>query len=136
MKKRDITIGLILGFLIGILALAVFKNLEGDLKEKFGWFSLKLIYPFPVILPILIVIGLSIANFLAQKIKVIWQLAKFIVVGVLNTFIDLGILGFLMWMTGIEKGFIYGIFKFISFPTLLQIAIFGINHGHLREELR
>jgi len=104
MTKKDLFLGLLLGFLIGILAIAVFKNLEADLAEKFAWFSLKFIYPFPIIIPILVVIGLSIANILGKKLKFIWQLAKFVVVGALNTFIDLGILGFLMWITGFEKG--------------------------------
>jgi len=126
MKKRDIIFGIIIGFLIGVLALATFKNLEPELRAKFGWFSMKLIYPFPVILPILVVIGLFIADLIAKKIKVIWQLAKFVVVGALNTFVDLGILNFLIFASKIDTraGVLYGIFKFISFSCAATNSYF------------
>lgn len=124
MKKKDLFLGLLLGFLIGILAIAVFKNLEAELTEKFPWFSLKYVYPFPVVIPILVIIGLFIAQLIAKKIKIVWQLAKFVVIGALNTFIDLGILGFLMWTTGIEKGGLYGLFKFISFSCAATNSYF------------
>jgi len=124
MKKKDLFLGLLLGFLIGILAIAVFKNLEAELTEKSPWFSLKYVYPFPVVIPILVIIGLFIAQLIAKKIKIVWQLAKFVVIGALNTFIDLGILGFLMWTTGIEKGALYGFFKFISFSCAATNSYF------------
>lgn len=126
MKKRDITFGLITGFLIGVLALATFKNLEFELHEKFAWFSMKFIYPFPVVIPVLVIIGLYIANFLAKKIKVLWQLAKFVVVGALNTFIDLGVLNFLLFVTKIDArtGILYGLFKFISFSCAATNSYF------------
>lgn len=126
MKKRDIVFGLITGFLIGLLSLATFKNLEFELHEKFSWFSIKLIYPFPVLIPLLVIIGLVIADFLAKKIKVIWQLAKFVVVGALNTFIDLGVLNFLLFLTKIDTraGILYGLFKFISFSCAATNSYF------------
>lgn len=124
MSKKDILTGLILGVLIGTLSIAVFKNLEKDLSQRFFWFSLKYIYPFPIILPILVLIGLFLAELFSKKIKVIWQLAKFVVVGVLNTFIDFGILGFLMWISGIQKGAFYVLFKFISFSCAATNSYF------------
>jgi putative flippase GtrA len=126
MKKRDIVVGLIIGFLIGILALATFKNLEPELRAKFEWFSIKLIYPFPIIIPILIVFGLFIAKILSKKIKVVWQLAKFVVVGALNTFVDLGILNLLIFVSKIDTraGILYGLFKFISFSCAATNSYF------------
>ena len=42
-------------------------------------------------------------------------MAKFLLVGALNTLIDLGVLNFLMWISGIYTGIFYSIFKAISF---------------------
>lgn len=114
MSKKDIIIGIILGFLIGLLAIAVFKNLEAEIQERFEGFSVRLIFPLIFVLPLLVVFGLFIADFLSKKIKVIWQLAKFVVVGALNTFVDFGILGFLMWIFDVKKGVLYGFFRLIS----------------------
>lgn len=126
MKKQDIFVGLVIGFLIGILALATLKNIEIGLKQQFSWFSAKMFYPLPVILAVLMVIGLFAADFISKKIKFIWQLAKFVSVGALNTFIDLGILNLLILVSNIDqpKGGIYILFKFLSFSAAATNSYF------------
>lgn len=126
MKKKDIFVGLIIGFLIGILALATLKNIEAGLKQQFPWFSAKMFYSLPVILAVLMVIGLFAADFISKKIKVVWQLAKFVSVGALNTFIDLGILNFLILVSSIDqpRGGIYVFFKFLSFSAAAANSYF------------
>ncbi|MBU4023045.1 GtrA family protein [Patescibacteria group bacterium] len=111
MDKRDFKLGLLIGFLIGLLALPTLGNL--DLAISFYYFLL-----LPVIFPFLIVAGLFVADLIGEKIKIIKQVARFVLVGALNTFIDFGIIGLLLWMSGINAvnaiG-IYAFFKFVSF---------------------
>ncbi|MDX1535624.1 MAG: GtrA family protein [Candidatus Spechtbacterales bacterium] len=68
-----------------------------------------------VALPILSVIGLYVAYLLAKKISAIYQAAKFALVGALNTFVDLGVLNLLIFVTGITTGRTVSGFKGISF---------------------
>lgn len=56
------------------------------------------------ILPILALVGITIAYQLGKKIEIIWQFSKFALVGILNTAIDFGILNILVYLTGITKG--------------------------------
>ena len=111
MNKRDFKLGLLIGFLIGLLALPVLGNL--DLAISFYYFLI-----LPVIFPFLVVAGLFVADWLGEKIKIIKQIARFVLVGALNTFIDFGIIGLLLWVSGIDavKAIgLYAFFKFISF---------------------
>lgn len=111
MEKRDLKLGLLIGFLIGLLALPTLGNLE--LEISFYYFLI-----LPVILPFLVVAGLFVADWLAKKIKVIKQFARFVLVGALNTFIDFGVIGLLLWISGIDAAKtigLYAFFKFISF---------------------
>lgn len=126
MKKQDIFIGLVIGFLIGVLSLAMLKNIEVGLQQQFSWFSAKMFYPLPVVFAALMVVGLFVADLISKKIKFIWQLAKFVSVGALNTFIDLGILNLLILISGIAqpKGGIYVLFKFLSFSAAATNSYF------------
>ena len=106
MEKRDIRNGIIVGFFVGLLALPILKNLEISL----GYFLL-----LPIGMAILAVIGLCVAQWLVKYISFIFELAKFVMVGALNAFIDLGVLGLLLWLSGSKSITYYAIFKFISF---------------------
>ena len=66
-------------------------------------------------MPILSVLGIFIASFLAKKIPVLLQFAKFVLVGALNTFIDLGVLNLLMFIFSISAGWLYSLIKAVSF---------------------
>ncbi|MBU1045928.1 GtrA family protein [Patescibacteria group bacterium] len=127
MLKRDVTLGLVIGFLIGLLALPTLKNLEPDILSKWQGFKFAYFFFLPIILPFLVLAGLFIADKLAKKIKVIWQLARFVVVGALNTFIDFGVLGFLLWISKIDAGqtiALYAFFKFLSFTAAATNSYF------------
>ncbi len=115
MKKRDILAGLIIGELSSWLILIIFNNLR--IKFAFLW-------TLTVVLPVLSVIGLWIADFLGKKFFILWQAAKFVLVGILNTLIDLGVLNFLIWLFGISVGVQYSVFKGISFTIAVINSYF------------
>ena len=60
-------------------------------------------------------LGIVAADLISKKIPVIFQIAKFFLIGVFNTFVDLGILNFLMWAFAITAGWGFSFFKAISF---------------------
>lgn len=55
---------------------------------------------------------------------IIRQAAKFVTVGILNTFIDLGVLNLLIWMSGMASGWTYSAFKGISFTAAVINSYF------------
>lgn len=77
--------------------------------------SLSLAVLLAIFFPLLSSAGLFLAYVLAKKISIIYQAAKFILVGALNTFIDLGVLNALILFTGIVSGAGFGFFKGASF---------------------
>lgn len=109
MKKIDVIVPFIIGELVALIFLAISRFLA--LPE----IILKLGRYFPIILPILSVMGVLVAQFIGRKIPALFQLAKFVLVGALNTFVDLGILNLLMFIFAVSTGWLYSIFKAISF---------------------
>jgi putative flippase GtrA len=122
MPKKDLWTGIILGFLIGLLAMPVLKTAQPEIYLK-----LKLAV-FPIFL-IGTPLGLVICHIISRKISVIWQLAKFSVTGVLNVLVDFTVLIVLIFLfrnylnvnpsdillgTGIIITF-YSLFKAVSF---------------------
>lgn len=107
MKKRDIIACLIAGELIALLSFGIFKN--------FGIEQKALYWMLPIFTPIFCLFCLYVAFILKKRIPIIWQFAKFILIGVLNTVIDLGILNLLMYEFSAFSGLFFSIFKGISF---------------------
>ncbi|HEX9722184.1 MAG TPA: GtrA family protein [Candidatus Paceibacterota bacterium] len=108
--KRDILLATIIGFLIAFLIVAV--KLTGNIEKLNTVPYLKFTL---VAFPLLSAIGMKIAMALAAKIRVALQEAKFLLVGALNTFLDLAILNILIAATGIATGGGFSVFKGISF---------------------
>lgn len=106
MRKSDILAALVIGEVSAWLALLIFKNIRLELPFWWG---------LPIILPVLSVIGLFVASILGKKLLIIYQAAKFLLIGILNTLIDLGILNFLILITGAASGLSFSAFKGISF---------------------
>ncbi len=108
--KKDVAASGVIGFLIAALFLAIFQNL----KEK-----LPFALPYPwlalFISPVLSTLGMGVALAIGKRIPVFLQIAKFLLVGALNTFLDLGILNFLIFLVGTSTGLTFSVFKGASF---------------------
>lgn len=105
MEKKDIFISLIIGEALALFFLFMAKVLD----KHIPYLKLALVF-----LPILCLVGLYLAYWLAKKIPVIAQFARFILVGALNTAVDFGVLNFLIFVTNISAGVFYSVFKAVS----------------------
>lgn len=115
MKKSDILAAVIIGEISAWLALLIFRNIQLELPFWWG---------LPIVLPILSLIGLWIASILGKRLFIIYQAAKFLLVGILNTLIDLGVLNFLILITGVTSGLNFSFFKGISFLVAVVNSYF------------
>ena len=77
--------------------------------------STRLAIILAVVFPLLSVVALFLSYLVGKRIKVVFQAAKFFVVGALNTFLDFGVLNLLIFLTSIAAGPGFAIFKGISF---------------------
>ncbi len=103
-SKKDIIFSLICGELTSWFLIFVIKN--PYVEEFRGLAKIEsLIWILPVLFPIIFVLGVLIGKAISKFIKVIFQIVKFLEIGVLNTFIDIGILNLLVWLSGITVGF-------------------------------
>ncbi|MEI7891374.1 MAG: GtrA family protein [bacterium] len=130
--KRDYEFAIVAGLLIGFLLLPVLKTAKPDLFAKFA----VAIVPFFLLATPL---GLRIAFMLGKKIAIIYQIAKFGLIGVLNTLVDLGVLALITLLfsayfkiesTNAIIGAItfYSLFKAISFIVANISSYFWNKH--------
>jgi len=107
MKKIDIILALITGEVTAWFFYGILKNIGIEIKLLY-WL-------LPILFPILAIIGLWICYLLGKKFLWIFQAAKFFLIGVLATLVDLGVLNLLMWISGLALGLAFNVFKGISF---------------------
>ena len=112
-RKSDILSSVVLGEVTSVFMILISSNLERDMPVldvliKSKWLILSII-------PALITSGVYGAFLLGKSRPVFFQFGKFITIGLSNTAIDFGILNFLMFITGVESGYLYSVFKAISF---------------------
>ena len=85
MPKKDLGFSSGAGILIGILLLPILKVAKPELFDALAIF----IVPFFLIATPL---GTLIAYKIGLRLEIVWQLAKYVVVGGMNTLVDIGIL--------------------------------------------
>lgn len=108
LNKNDFIYSAIIGEVVALIFLGISKNIELPLPRSLTFF-------LPLILPLLSMTGLFVTALLARKIPLLLQIAKFILVGMSNTFIDLGFLNLFIWLSGISLGLWFSMFKALSF---------------------
>ena len=116
-NKRDYLFGIAAGLIIGALLMPILQTAKPEL-----YLSLKF-----VIIPIftvLVPLGLVIASWISHVVPIIWQLAKFIVIGVLNTLVDIGALAYMLYLASLSSNHIAS--SDILFTFLVPIAFFTL----------
>lgn len=117
-SKPDLLLGLTAALIIDIYLIPILLNT--GLYD-----SLPVAPPFLFIsLPVLAVLGLIIAKYLAEKVTAFWQISKFGLVGLVNTAIDFGILNFLIAVTQVTSGVGIIFINATSFSTALINSYF------------
>ncbi len=117
MKRIDI----ILALITGEITAWFFYYLLKDTTFNINYLDLILAVSFPI----LAVIGIWISWLLGKKFLWIFQLAKYLLIGVLATITDLGVLNLLMWGSAITAGVLFSVFKGISFIVATCAKYFG-----------
>src|SRR3989344_2114598 len=113
MRHSDLVITLVIAYLIAIFALPTLMNTGYLLKIPFVYLIIYIVFPLITIL------GMYIANLIAKKMAILWQVAKFALVGVLNTAIDFGVLNFLIFLTNYTQGTGIGLINVPSFSLAI-----------------
>ncbi len=117
MKKIDIILALGCGEVIAWFFYSILENL-GVRINFLNWI-------LAVFTPFLALFCLWVSWLLGKKFLWIFQAAKYLLIGVLATMVDLGILNLLMLVSGIASGIFYSVFKGISFIVATCSKYFG-----------
>lgn len=111
LSKQDIKLSLLAGEIMALLSFGILKN--------FGFQAKWIYFVWPVFLPILCLVGIWVAYFISKFIPFVLQAARFVLVGGVNTFIDLGVLNLLILFFGLREGS-YFLITAISFFSLYK----------------
>lgn len=112
LTSRDLIFGAINGAFIGVLAPFIFSNLGA-----------KLPIPILVFIPALAIgaaLGIAVGFYLSRIRPFFFQLAKFGLIGVANTVVDLGIYNLFIYLSDVSNGYMIVVFK--SFSVLAAIV--------------
>lgn len=114
MKRSDYRNSLILGLIISIFTVSMINALKAEIPVEFHSY-LRLWPALIVIIPILVSIWVYAASKIGSAYPTVFQFGKFIPIGVSNVTIDFGILNILIFLSGIDAGYWFSIFKALSF---------------------
>ena len=118
--KKDYAASLIIGVASAALSVIMVSN--------FGIKSPLVYLTVIVALLVLPPLGVLIARLIGKKSHGLYQFIKFAETGGLNTFVDFGVLNFLILITGFSAGLYYSVFKGISFTAAVINSYFWNKH--------
>lgn len=113
--KVDTLSSLIVGEIIAVFFILIAMNLH----QSVPLFSSVLEMPWAVITgaPIIVLFLSYLSFYLGKSYGVIFQFGKFVLVGISNTAVDLGLLNGLIFLTDKDSGAYYTLFKAASFAV-------------------
>ena len=114
MKIKDIVNSIIIGLIISVFTVVMLNTLKTEIPEDYRTY---LIYwPLAlVVIPLLVVLWVYVSYRLGFRWHALFQFGKFIPIGVSNVSIDFGVLSLLVFVSGIQAGALYSVFKAVSF---------------------
>ncbi len=114
MKRSDLIYSLIIGLIISVFAVVVLSTLKAEIPEDYH--SYLAYWPLALlIIPTLVALWVYVSSRLGAYRHSLFQFGKFIPIGVSNLTIDFGVLNLLIFLSGVEKGYLFSAFKAISF---------------------
>lgn len=121
MQKRDLSLAILLGVIIGVIWTVILLRLGTLNFLNLG----SAIWSLIIIIPVGAVIGIYIGDKLSHWKSVFLPLARFAIVGFLNTGVDIGVFNLLIYFTQIEKGFELSLFKAAGFVAAVVTSYFA-----------
>lgn len=117
-NKKNFILSFICGFLAGTFLVPILFNPtigEFDYVRKYLMGKEFFLLFLPILFGICFTFGIFVAYYFKSRFPILFQFAKFGEVGVLNTFLDIGVLNFLSGKLGITQGIFLGFLNSISF---------------------
>lgn len=116
MKKIDVILSLTIGEVIAWLFYITIANLQPEVKVLNSIFEMKyFVVILAIIFPLITFFCLWLSWLIGKKLLFVFQMAKYVLIGVFATLVDLGILNVLIFTSGFAAGWHYNVFKGISF---------------------
>ena len=114
MKRSDLIYSLSIGLIISVFMVVMLNALKTEIPQSFHPY-LRYWPSALVIIPLLVVLWAYVFSRLGSYWHTVFQFGKFIPIGVSNASIDFGVLNFLIFISGIEAGYWFSLFKALSF---------------------